>query len=67
MKWLFLAGGFAGGAIVATLYIRGTIKAKGHKAIDDLLPAEYGGPIKELWSGLTDDQFSIGGTSERGR
>lgn len=68
MSKLWLVAAFAGGAIVGgvvvKLVIQGTIKGKGDAAIDKLLPGEYGSAVKNLWSGLVDDQFSIGPQSE---
>ena len=62
--WLVAAGagGFVLGAVVAKLYIQGEIKGKGSKAIDDIGLGDYGGPVKDLWNGLVDDQFSVGGS-----
>jgi hypothetical protein len=69
MSKLWLLAAFAGGAIVGgvamKLIIQGTIKGKGDDAIDKLLPGEYAGPVKDLWNGLVDDEFSVGGTRER--
>lgn len=65
--WLLVAfaGGAIAGGLVVKLYIQGDIKGKFGKAIDELLPGEYGGPVKDAWNGLVDDKFSIGGTRER--
>jgi len=67
-RWWLLAA-FAGGAIAGgvamKLIIQGTIKSKGADAIDKLGIGDYGGPVKDLWNGLVDDQFSVGGNRER--
>jgi hypothetical protein len=66
-RWWLLAafaGGAVLGAIATKLYIQGEIKDVFGQALDKIGVGDYGGPVKDLWNGLVDDKFSVGGKRE---